>query len=66
MEAIRELAHRQKRKLSDVVNELLLEGLENHRQYRQPVPFELPAFSMGRPRVNLADHDALEAVMNDS
>jgi hypothetical protein len=26
-------------------------------------PFELPVFSMGRPRVNLADRDALEQAM---
>ena len=65
MEAIRELARREKRKLSEVVNELLLEGLENRKLRKEPTPFELPSFSMGKPRVNLADRDTLEAVMDD-
>jgi predicted DNA-binding ribbon-helix-helix protein len=62
MDAVREIAHREKRKLSEVVNELLAEGLAR-RARREIDSFELPVFSMGRPRVNLADRDALEQAM---
>jgi hypothetical protein len=62
MAGIRELAHRQGRQMSQVVNELLSEGLLRH-QAQTPSEFELPQFEMGRPRVDLADRDALESVM---
>ena len=60
---VRRLAEREGRRLSDVVNALLIEGL----QRRQRVPsaeFQLPSYSMGKPRVNLGDRDALEALMD--
>jgi hypothetical protein len=63
MDAVRELARKQKRQLSRVVNELLLEGVRKRRKPR-PGGFELPSFSMGKPRVNLADRNALEALMD--
>ena len=62
MDGVRELASREGRQISEVVNELLAEGLAR----RAPVevkPFRLPTFSMGRARVNLADRDALEQAM---
>ena len=62
MKAIRQLAAQEQRRLSDVVNELLAEGLERRRR-RSPATINLPSFSMGRPRVNLADRDALESEM---
>ena len=62
MEAVREIAHRENRQISEVVNELLAEGLAR-RVGGEPGVFELPVFSMGRPRVNLADRDALEQAM---
>ena len=62
MEAVREIAHRENRKISEVVNELLAEGLARRVQ-DEAGAFELPVFSMGRPRVNLADRDALEQAM---
>lgn len=62
LDGVRELAQRERRDMSRVVNELLAEGL---RRRRQPAPraFTLPAFRMGSPRVNLADRDAIEAAM---
>jgi hypothetical protein len=63
MDAVRELAHREGRQLSEVVNELLVEGVQRRRA-RRVRTFELPGFSMGRPRVNLGDRNALEALMD--
>ncbi len=64
MDAVRELARRQGRRISEVVNELLAEGLSRRRESPTPAQFELPAFRMGRPRVDPADRDALESVMD--
>ena len=63
MDAVRELARKEGRQLSQVVNDLLLEGVRRRRQLVRE-EFDLPVFSMGRPRVNLADRHALEAVMD--
>jgi hypothetical protein len=63
MEAVRELSRKEKRQISQVVNDLLLEGLRRKkRQTREE--FKLPVFSMGRPKVNLGDRNALEALMD--
>ncbi|MCC6579297.1 MAG: hypothetical protein IT440_02565 [Phycisphaeraceae bacterium] len=62
MDGVRELAHKTGRQLSQVVNEILAEGLERRRR-RQRTAFHLPSFAMGKPRVNLGDRDALEAQM---
>lgn len=64
IEAVRELAHRQGRQISDVVNELLVEGLRQRRVTAPAPPFSLPSYDMGQPRVDLADRDALEAAMD--
>jgi len=64
MAGVRELARREGRQLSEVVNELLAEGLQRRKARRLRKPFELPSFSMGRPRVNLGDRNALEALMD--
>ena len=61
--AVRELSRRQGRQLSEVVNELLAEGLQRRRA-RRVRTFELPSFAMGRQRVNLGDRNALEALMD--
>jgi len=63
MEAVRDLARKEGRQLSQVVNDLLLDGIRGKRQRRR-VRVKLPAFSMGRPRVNLGDRHALEALMD--
>ena len=60
---IRRLAHEEGRKLSDVVNTLLIEGLQR-RTERRPVTFQPPSFPMGKPRVNLGDRNALESLMD--
>jgi hypothetical protein len=63
IDAVRELARRQGRQLSELVNEILAEGLQRRRA-RRARTFELPAFAMGRPRVSLGDRHALEALMD--
>lgn len=63
MDGIRELAHREGRQLSEVVNEILAEGLQRRRQRRRR-SLTLPAYAMGHPRVNLGDRDALETLMD--
>ncbi|MBI5507618.1 MAG: hypothetical protein HY903_02580 [Deltaproteobacteria bacterium] len=62
MRRVRDLARREGRQISEVVNELLVAGLIQRRA-KKSAPRALPAFNMGRPRVNLSDRDALEAVM---
>jgi len=49
--------------LSQVVNEILLEGVRSKKRRRR-TRLKLPKFSMGRPRVNLSDRLALEALMD--
>lgn len=61
MERLREMARRQGRTISDLVGEILAEGLQKRRA-RSAAP-ELPRYDMGKPRVDLADRDALEAAM---
>ena len=63
MNAVRELARREGRTMSEVVNELLREGVQRRKRRSRP-GFALPAFRMGRPRVNLGDRNALEALMD--
>jgi hypothetical protein len=62
--AVRRLAEREGRHMSDVVNALLGEGLQRRKSREAGAGFELPAYSMGRPRVNLGDRNALEALMD--
>lgn len=62
MRRLREQAARQGRTVSDLVNELLVEGL---RRCAEPEPPDLPSFAMGRPRVVISDRDDLEVVMDD-
>jgi hypothetical protein len=63
LDGVRAVARRENRQMSQVVNELLAEGLRRRR--RPPrVSFELPAYDMGKPRVNLGDRNALEALMD--
>jgi len=63
MRGVRELARRENRQLSEIVNELLAEGLQRRKAPPRRA-FELPSFSMGRPRVNLGDRNALESLMD--
>lgn len=63
MKAVRDLAQHENRQMSQVVNELLAEGLQRRRSCKA-ASFELPTFHMGRPKVNLSDRNALEALMD--
>ncbi len=63
MEEVRRVARAENRKLSDLVNELLVEGLQRRKRRIERTGFDLPSFSMGEPRVNLGDRDALESFL---
>jgi len=63
MKRLRRLAHGEGKRLSEVVNSLLVEGLQRRREAPRR-DFELPTHSMGRPKVNLSDRNALEALMD--
>jgi hypothetical protein len=63
MEGIRNLARREGKNLSDVANELFAEGL-HRRKARKRQKFAIVSYSMGKPRVNLGDRNALEALMD--
>jgi hypothetical protein len=63
MEGVRREARRRDCDMSTVVNECLRAGLHKRKAATPPSP-ALPVFSLGRPRVNLADRDALEAAMD--
>ena len=63
MRAVREIAQRENRQLSQVVNDLLLESIT--RRAKKPArKLKIPSFRMGQPTVNLADRNALEALMD--
>lgn len=62
MDRIRDLARRENRQLSELVNEILVQGLEMRKKAKSK-PFHLPTFHMGKPRFNLADRDILESLM---
>lgn len=66
LDGIRETAHRRGTDMSTVVNEWLSVGLQRERVPRPVPPHDLPAFRMGVPRVDLADRDQLEPLMEDS
>jgi|JI9StandDraft_2_1071091.scaffolds.fasta_scaffold461799_2 hypothetical protein len=61
LEGVRREAHRRDCDMSAVVNDCLRAGLHRRKAVAAPA---LPAFALGRPRVQLADRDALEAVMD--
>ena len=63
LDGVRREARRRDCDLSTVVNECLRAGLHQRRPPGEPPP-PLPVFAMGRPRTNLADRDALEALMD--
>jgi hypothetical protein len=63
IDKVRQIAQREGRQLSDVVNELLADALQRRRRPKRR-GFSLPRFPMGRPRVNLGDRNALEALVD--
>ena len=64
LEGIKNLARRQNRTMSEVVNEILAEGIQKRTVNEVPA-FEIPVYELGEARVNLGDRDALEAAMED-
>lgn len=64
LEGVKNLARKQNRTMSDVVNEILAEGIQKRSFVAAPV-FDLPIFEMGEAKVNLGDRDALEAAMEE-
>ena len=65
MAAVRELAHREGRTLTAMVNELLTEAVLRRRNAPSESTFELPGFEMGEPRIHLGDRDALETLLKE-
>ena len=63
MERLKDLARAQRRTMTDLINEFIAEGLASRTTDKAINRFVLPVFRMGRPRVNLADREALEAIM---
>ena len=63
MERLKDLARAQRRTMTDLVNEFIAEGLASRTADKVVPKLVLPAYRLGRPRVNLADREALEAIM---
>lgn len=51
--------------MTELVNELLAEGVRRRETPGPNPPLELPSFPMGRAKIDLADRDALEDAMSD-
>ena len=64
LEGVKNLARKENRTMSEVVNEILAEGIQK-RSASESLDFELPTFQMGEARIDLGDRDALEAAMED-
>lgn len=63
-EGVKEVSHRRKTDMSKVVNAWLAAGLQREMEQPQEAA-ALPHYTMGRRRVNLADRDALESLMEE-
>jgi hypothetical protein len=63
MERLKDLARAQRRTMTELVKEFIAEGLASRTAGHPVRKLNLPAFSLGRPKVNLADREALEAIM---
>jgi hypothetical protein len=63
LERLKDLARAQRRTMTDLINEFVAEGLASRTTAKPSRNLELPIFDMGRPRVNVADREALEAIM---
>ena len=57
------IARKEKKPFAQVVNELPLAGLQGKKAEKKE-KIDLPVFSMGRPKVNLGDRNASEALMD--
>ena len=63
MARLKDLARAQGRTMTDLINEFIAEGLAARTPPKSERSLNLPVFDMGRPRINLADREALEAIM---
>lgn len=63
MDRVRALASKQRRTISEIVNELLLEGLARRRPGSARSTFTLATYPMGATAAPLHDRDALESIM---
>jgi hypothetical protein len=63
LERLRDLARAQRRTMTDLINEFIAEGLAARTTAKSSRELRLPLFNMGPPRVNVADREALEAIM---
>ena len=61
---LKQRAAAEKRTLSDVTQEVLRRGLGADTGKRKRAPVKLPTFTMGRPRVDVADRDQLYEVLD--
>jgi hypothetical protein len=62
LERLKDLARAHRRTMTDLISEFI-EGLASRTVAKPFRKLDLPVFDMGRPRVNLADREALEAMM---
>jgi hypothetical protein len=62
---LKKLAAEERRTLSSVTEELLRVGLSARRQRRFRKPARLPAWNMGKPKVDLSDRSILYDVMGE-
>jgi hypothetical protein len=60
---LKNLARAQGRTMTDLINEFIAEGLAARSAPRSERVLKLPLYDMGRPRVNVADREALEAIL---
>jgi len=60
---LKSLARTQGRTMTELINEFIAEGLAARTTPQPERVLKLPVFDMGRPRVNLADREALEAII---
>ncbi len=60
---LKKLAAEERRTLSSVTEELLRAGMSARRLRRRKKLARLPAWNMGRPKVDLADRNALYKAM---
>jgi hypothetical protein len=62
MERLKDLARAQRRTMTDLINEFIAEGLAARTTDKVIHKLVLPVFRMGRPKINLADREALQAI----
>lgn len=66
LQAVRETAHRRGTDMSRIANEWLSLGFQHEREQQTSAVRPLPVHRMGVPRVNLADRDQLQNLMDES